>query len=115
MMMMSGEIEFGEMFFKDRPPEGFGDNWDQGHEHVPFPVVTYTIFIAFFFLVCLVALNVFVGLAVDETRKFIETAQIRKFLMRLRFTLELENQRWIRKMVKGFVTKDGYLKNRIKK
>ena len=119
MMMMSGEIEYGEMFFKDKPPLGWDQDWDQGPEHVPFPVVTYTIFIAFFFLVCLVALNVFVGLAVDDTRKFLEKAQIRKLTMRLKFILELENQMvvkpFIEILVKQIMGKKSYLKNRIEK
>ena len=114
MMMMSGEIEFGEMFFKDRPPLGWGQDWDQGPEHVPFPVVTYTIFIAFFGLVCLVALNVFVGLAVDETRKFVETAQIRKLTMRMRFVLELEHH-WSFPWFFPKNEKKSYLKDFIKK
>ena len=114
MMMMSGEIEYGEMFWKDRPPQGWDQDWDQGAEHVPFPVVTYTIFIAFFGLVCLVALNVFVGLAVDETRKFVETAQIRKLTMRMRFVLELEHH-WSFSWFFGKNDKKSYLKDVIKK
>ena len=91
LMMMSGEIEYGEMFEKDRPPLGWGDDYDQGPEHVPFPVVTYTIFIAFFFLVCLVALNAFIGLTVGETKKLIEDAQVHIIAQRLRLVLELDH------------------------
>ena len=90
LIMMSGEIEYGEIFFKDKPPLGFGQDWDQDWEKVPFPFVTYAMFIIFFFSVSLVALNVLVGLTVDDIRNFLENADLRKLTMRLKFILQME-------------------------
>merc|ERR1719500_1154762 len=89
-MMMSGEIDYGEIFFMDNPPEGFGDKYDQGHEKVPFPVITYAMFLVFLFLVSIVAINVLVGLTVDDIRNFLENADLRKLTMRLKFILMME-------------------------
>ena len=89
-MMMSGEIDYGEIFFMDNPPEGFGDKYDQGHEKVPFPVITYAMFLVFLFLVSIVAINVLVGLTVDDIRNFLENADLLKLSMRLRYILAME-------------------------
>ena len=86
----SGEIEYGDIFFKDRPPLGFGDEWDQDWEKVPFPVVTYTMFLAFVICVTFVAFNVLVGLTVDDIRKFLGNADLRKLSMRLEFIRQME-------------------------
>ena len=61
-----------------------------GHETVPFPFLTYTLFVAFFFMLSIVALNVLVGLTVDDIRNFLEDADLRKLSMRLKFVLEME-------------------------
>ena len=90
LIMMSGEIEYGEIFFKDKPPKGFGDKWDQNWEKVPFPFMTYSMFIIFFFSVSIVALNVLVGLTVDDIRNFLNNADLRKLTMRLKFILQME-------------------------
>ena len=89
-MMMSGEIDYGEIFFMDNPPEGFGEGWDKGHEMVTFPVITYAMFLVFLFLVSIVAINVLVGLTVDDIRNFLENADLRKLTMRLKFILMME-------------------------
>ena len=89
-MMMSGEIDYSEIFFMANPPEGFGEGWDQGHEKVTFPVITYAMFLVFLFLVSIVAINVLVGLTVDDIRNFLENADLRKLTMRLRFILMME-------------------------
>ena len=86
----SGEIEYGEIFFKDRPPIGFGDEWDQDWEKVPFPVVTYSMFLAFVICVTFVAFNVLVGLTVDDIRNFLANADLRKLSMRLEFIRQME-------------------------
>merc|ERR1711971_401260 len=78
LIMMSGEIEYGEIFFKDNPPTGFGPDWDQDWEKVPFPFMTYSMFVIFFFSVSIVALNVLVGLTVDDIRNFLDNADLRK-------------------------------------
>merc|ERR1712037_567347 len=89
-MMMSGEIDYSEIFFKDKPPLGWADEWDQDWESVPFPVITYGMFLVFFFFVSIVALNVLVGLTVDDIRNFLENADLRKLTMRLKFILAME-------------------------
>ena len=88
--MISGEIEYGSIFFKDKPPLGFGDGWDQDWEKVPFPVVTYTMFIAFVIAGTFLAFNVLVGLTVDDIRKFLDNADLRKVSMRLEFIRQME-------------------------
>ena len=89
-MMMLGEIDYGGIFFKDNPPKEFGDEWYQGHEQVAFPVITYAMFLVFLFLVSIVAINVLVGLTVDDIRNFLENADLRKLTMRLKFILMME-------------------------
>ena len=90
MIMMSGEIEYGDIFFKEKPPTGWGQKWDLGHETVPFPFLTYSLFVVFFVMLSIVALNVLVGLTVDDIRNFLEDADLRKLSMRLKFVLEME-------------------------
>ena len=93
--MISGEIEYGSIFFKDRAPIGFGDGfgdelWDRGWEKVPFPVVTYSMFIAFVIAGTFLAFNVLVGLTVDDIRNFLDNADLRKVSMRLEFIRQME-------------------------
>ena len=90
ILKSSGEIEYGDIFFKDRPPIGFGDDWDQDWEKVPFPAVTYTMFLAFVICVTFVAFNVLVGLTVDDIRNFLQNADLRKISMRLEFIRQME-------------------------
>ena len=90
VMSTSGEIDYSEIFFKDNPPLDFGDKWDQDWESVPFPFITYGLFLVFFFFVSIVALNVLVGLTVDDIRNFLENADLRKLTMRLKFILAME-------------------------
>ena len=90
MIMISGEIDYSEIFFKDNPPLDFGEKWDQNWESVPFPFITYGLFLVFFFFVSIVALNVLVGLTVDDIRNFLENADLRKLTMRLKFILAME-------------------------
>ena len=90
MIMMSGEIDYGDIFFKDLSPKGFDSDWDQGFERVPFVGTTYTIFVIFFVILSIVALNVLVGLTVDDIRNFIDTADLRKLSARLKYVLQME-------------------------
>ena len=95
LMAISGEIEYGEIFFKDKPPLNFGDQWDQDWFKVPFPFITYSMFIAFVIAVTFLAFNVLVGLTVDDIRKFLGNADLRKLSMRL------EQISWIMTKEKG--------------
>ena len=91
MKVISGEIEYGSIFFKDKAPLNFGEEeWDQGWEKVPFPVVTYTMFIGFVIAGTFLAFNVLVGLTVDDIRKFLDNADLRKVSMRLEFIRQME-------------------------
>ena len=103
-----GEIEYGDIFFKDQPSLGWGPNWDQNWEKVPFPVVTYTMFLAFVISVTFVAFNVLVGLTVDDIRKFQGNADLRKLSMRLKFIRQVEQ-------VGSWKPKDEALDNQITK
>ena len=87
MIIISGEIDYSEIFFKDNPPLQWGDKWDQGHEMVPFPVITYGMFLIFLVFVSIVAINVLVGLTVDDIRNFLENADLRKLTMRQPITI----------------------------
>ena len=69
---------------------GFGNKWDQDWEKVPFPVVTYTMFIAFVIAGTFLAFNVLVGLTVDDIRKFLDNAAFRNVSMRLEFIRQME-------------------------
>ena len=65
---------------------------------MPFPVVTYTMFLAFVICVTFVAFNVLVGLTVDDIRKFLGNADLRKLSMRLEFIRQMEQvqkNKWI--------------------
>ena len=86
----SGEIDYSGIFFQDNPPLGFGANWDQDWEAVPFPFITYGMFLVFFFVVSIMATNVLVALTVDDIRNFLENADLRKLEMRLEFILAME-------------------------
>jgi transient receptor potential cation channel subfamily A protein 1 len=90
LVMMSGELDYGDFFFKDIQPQGWGDQFDLGHMSVPFPVLTYTMFVVFFLLVSLVALNVLVGLTVADINNFLENADLRNLSMRIEYILKLE-------------------------
>ena len=90
LILTSGEIDYSEIFFKDNPPLGWAENWDQDWESVPFPFITYSMFLVFFFFVSIVALNVLVGLTVDDIRNFLENADLWKLSMRLKYILETE-------------------------
>ena len=102
-----GEIEYGDIFFKDQAPLGWGPKWDQNWEKVPFPVVTYTMFLAFVIGVTFVAFNVLVGLTVDDIRKFQGNADLRKLSIRLEFIRQVEQA--------SFFKKDDALDNKITK
>ena len=95
LMTISGEIEYGEIFFKDKPPLNFGDQWDQDWFKVPFPFITYSMFIAFVIAVTFLAFNVLVGLTVDDIRKFLGNADLRKLSMRLEFIRQMEQVKQI--------------------
>ena len=106
MIMMSGEYDYGDIFFKDLPPSGWGDDWDIGHETVPFPFLTYALFVAFFFLVSIVALNVLVGLTVDDIRNFLQNADLLKLKFRLRYILAQERGHLMQMVEQRKVGKD---------
>ena len=98
--LTSGEIDYSDIFFKDNPPLGWADKWDQDWESVPFPFITYGMFLVFFFFVSIVAINVLVGLTVDDIRNFLENADLRKLEMRLKFILAMERVAMKKKKVK---------------
>ena len=114
MAMTSGEIDYSEIFFKDNPPLGWAEKWDQDWESVPFPFITYGMFLVFFFFVSIVALNVLVGLTVDDIRNFLENADLRKLTMRLKFILAMErvamkNNKNIKPLTSDKIEKQGHL------
>ena len=52
--------------------------------------MTYSMFIAFVIAVTFLAFNVLVGLTVDDIRKFLGNADLRKLSMRLEFIRQME-------------------------
>ena len=77
MIMMSGEFDYGDIFFpEDSSP--------------PYPDLTYAFFIIFFILLSLILLNLLVGLSVSDVSIFVEVADLKKMSMRLKFVLNME-------------------------
>ena len=79
MMMFSGEYDYKDIFFSDT--EGAA----------PFPYSTYIIFCTFFLLMSIIALNVLIGLTVNNIFNFIKNADLRKLAMRLKYVLQIED------------------------
>ena len=67
--MMSGEFDYSTIFF------------DSGK--VPFPSVTYTLFLVFFFLISIVTLNLLVGLTVDDIKASLDEAENKNLTMKV--------------------------------
>ena len=70
LVMMSGEFDYGDIFFAD---DG----------KVPFEAVTYSMFVVFFFLLSIVTLNLLVGLTVDNIKEFLDNAEIQNLKLRV--------------------------------
>ena len=102
--MLLGEIEYGEIFFKDKPPLGFGHKWDQDWFDVPYPATTYTMFIVFVMVVTFLSFNMLVGLTVDDIRIFLRDADLRKTKRRLEFIHHTEEMKETRYLSKFFFT-----------
>ena len=69
--MMSGEFEYGSIFF------------DNGK--VPFPTVTYFMFIFFFLLLSIITLNLLFGLTVDDIQTFLDEADLKNLRLKVNF------------------------------
>ena len=74
LVMMSGEFDYGDIFFADDGP-------------VPYPTVTYSMFVVFFFILSIVTLNLLVGLTVDDIKEFLDNAETKN--LRLRVIIKL--------------------------
>ena len=79
MIMMSGEFDYGGIFYPDGAPGP------------PFPNFTYAFFIIFFILLALILLNLLVGLSVSDVTNFVELAELKKMSLRLKFVLDTES------------------------
>ena len=86
-LYVSGEMDYGSIFFKDKPPLGFGEDWDQDWENLPFPVVTYTLFLTFVISVTFIAFNVLVGLTVDDIRNILTLGNTKTLMMKNDFMI----------------------------
>ena len=69
LIMMSGEYDYGAIFF------------DNGK--VPFPFVTYSMFVLFFLLLSILALNLLVGLTVDDIQTFLDAADLKNLSLKV--------------------------------
>ena len=77
-IMMSGEIDYADIFLSEGP--------------VPFKGATYVLFVVFFLLVCIITLNLLVGLTVDDIQSFLDEADLKNLKLKLAFVLGLEKQ-----------------------
>lgn len=75
---MSGEFDYSSIFFSD---DG----------KVPFPTVTYSLFVVFFFLMSIVSLNLLVGLTVDDIKTFLDEAEFKNMKMKVKSKFLLPN------------------------
>ena len=69
MIMMSGEFEYGSIFFENGK--------------VPFPTVTYFMFVVFFLLLSTITLNLLVGLTVDDIQSFLDEADLKNLTLKV--------------------------------
>ena len=70
-------------------------------------------FVVFFFMVSIVALNVLVGLTVDDIRNFLQNADLWKLSMRLKYILETERhymqkRKGREQMIDSLITKQSH-------
>ena len=80
LIMMSGEFEYGDIFF---PDDEYGS--------VPYPYMTYSMFVVFFILVSLILINLLVGLTVNDVAILSEAAELKQKEMRIKFILNMED------------------------
>ena len=71
LVMMSGEMEYTDIFHGE---EG----------GVPYPQITYMLFVVFFFLLSIVTLNLLVGLTVDDIKEFLDEAEFKNLKLKVR-------------------------------
>ena len=76
VIMMSGEYDYGDIFYGEEPP--------------PFPYMSYITFTVFFILLSIILINLLVGLTVNDVNMFVEIADLKKLSMRLKFILNIE-------------------------
>ena len=70
LVMMSGEFEYSGIFFSDAGK-------------VPYPTVTYFLFVIFFFLLSIITLNLLVGLTVDDIKEFLDEAEFQNLKLKV--------------------------------
>lgn len=70
LVMMSGEMEYTDIFHGE---EGM----------VPYPQITYMLFVVFFFLLSIVTLNLLVGLTVDDIKEFLDEAEFKNLKLKV--------------------------------
>ncbi|XP_043192938.1 transient receptor potential cation channel subfamily A member 1 homolog isoform X2 [Amphibalanus amphitrite] len=77
-VMMIGEFDYSNIFFDDS-------------QTVPFPEVTYTLFVAFLILMSIIIMNLLVGLAVDDIKAVQEQASLKRLAMTVQLVLDVES------------------------
>ncbi|KAI3381682.1 hypothetical protein SNEBB_004577 [Seison nebaliae] len=82
MVMMIGEYEFNNIFFRDN---------DEIKYYQPFYVLSLITFIALMFLLSLVVMNLLVGLAIDDIQAVMEQATLRRLAMKVKLCLYIES------------------------
>ena len=74
LIMMSGEYDYTTIFFETGK--------------VPFPSVTYTMFVVFFLLISIMTLNLLVGLTVDDIKASLDEAENKNLTMKVTTTIQ---------------------------
>ncbi|XP_023331663.1 transient receptor potential cation channel subfamily A member 1 homolog isoform X2 [Eurytemora carolleeae] len=80
VVMMSGEFDYENIFLRK----------NDGNGPVPFPEISYAVFVVFFVLLSIITLNLLIGLTVDDIKTFLDDADLEKIKMKLEYVLEIE-------------------------
>ena len=68
LIMTNGEFDYSSIFHDDKGP-------------VPFPFMTYLLFVFFFIIMSIIIINLLVGLTVDDIKGFLDNAALTKIAM----------------------------------
>ena len=85
LVMMLGEIDFGDMFAQHVTKSGIVPTF-----HMPYPVFTTIYFVVFITLISILLMNLLVGVAIDNVNGVADTASLQRLSMQLKVSLDTE-------------------------
>ena len=85
LVMMLGEIDFGDMLAQDVTNSGIDPTF-----HMPYPLFTIIYFVVFVGLVSVLLMNLLVGVAIDNVNGVADTASLQRLSMQLKVSLDTE-------------------------